>query len=78
MVRVKCLAILYVLITLPTRSAILSLPRSGCAARRVAAAMVVEFFFGGGQQLAAFAGALVGQGGVAAARPAARRDSPGR
>src|SRR6267142_1823460 len=36
--RVKCLAILNLLITLPTRSAILSRPRSGRLSRRVAAA----------------------------------------
>ena len=33
----------------------------------MAAAIVVELGFGGGQQLVAFAGALGGQGGVAAA-----------
>src|SRR6185503_17460265 len=44
MVRVKCLAILEWLITLPTRSAILSLPRSARLARPVAAAMGVSSF----------------------------------
>ena len=38
--RVKCLAILNLLITLPTRSAILSRPRSGRLSRRVAAAIL--------------------------------------
>ena len=54
------------LITLPTRSAILSLPRSG---RRPAGGggEVAQFFFGGRQQVVAFAGALVGQGGIVAA-----------
>ena len=38
--RVKCLAILNLLITLPTRSAIMSCPRSGRLSRRVAAPRV--------------------------------------
>ena len=55
------------LITLPTRSAMLSRPRNGRRSRRVAAVMGARSFSGGGQQLTAFAGPLGGQHGVVAA-----------
>src|SRR4029077_4508385 len=80
--RVKCLAILNLLITLPTRSAILSRPRSGRLSRRGGGGMfvspgwggggwgcgdLVQLGGGGGQQLVAFAGPLGCEGRVAAA-----------
>src|SRR5215208_5137130 len=65
--RVKCLAILNLLMTLPTRIAIVSRPRTGRLARPVAAAMGGQLFFGGRQQLLTFAGPLLAQHGVVAA-----------
>ena len=44
MVMLKCLAILNLLITLPTRSAMVSRPRSGRLSRWVAAAMGASSF----------------------------------
>ena len=65
--RVKCLAILNLLITLPTRSAILSLPAQRAPVAAGGCGDLVQLGGGGGQQLVAFAGPLGGQRGVAAA-----------
>ena len=65
--RVKCLAILNLLITLPTRSAILSVPAQRPVVAAGGCGDLVQLVFGGGQQLVAFAGPLGGQGRVAAA-----------
>ena len=67
MLRWKCLAILNLLITLPTRSPMVSLPRSGRLLALGGRGDGGQLGFGGGQQLVAFAGALGGQGRVAAA-----------
>ena len=64
MVTVKCLAILYLPMTSPTLAPIAAAPVSLPAATR--ATIGARSLLGGGEQVFALAGALVGQGGVAA------------
>ena len=76
MVMVKCLAILNVLIILPTRSPMVSLPRSGRRARRVAA-VILSVQFRWRPAARRVCGCVRRPGRGCGSRSAAARGSPG-